>query len=84
MLDGDITIRDNKKIYHNVTIGKNYNIESGVNIGYDGYAFTENEGNEKPLLKHYGGVIVGDNVYIGGQTHVAIGNLDNTINSHCV
>lgn len=85
VLDGNITIGDNTKIYHNVTIinnvtiGKNCNIESGVNIGHDGYAFTENESHEKSMIKHYGGVTIGDNVHIGGQTHVARGTLDNTI-----
>lgn len=85
VLDGNITIGDNTKIYHNVTIinnvtiGKNCDIESGVNIGHDGYAFTENESHEKSMIKHYGGVTIGDNVHIGGQTHVARGTLDNTI-----
>lgn len=85
VLDGNITIGDNTRIYHNVTIinnvtiGKNCDIESGVNIGHDGYAFTENESHEKSMIKHYGGVTIGDNVHIGGQTHVARGTLDNTI-----
>lgn len=85
VLDGNITIGDNTKIYHNVTIinnvtiGRNCDIESGVNIGHDGYAFTENEGHEKSMIKHYGGVTIGDNVHIGGQTHVARGTLDDTI-----
>lgn len=85
VLDGNIMIGDNTKIYHNVTIinnvviGENCDIESGVNIGHDGYAFTENIEHEKAMIKHYGGVIIGNNVHIGGQTHIARGTLDNTI-----
>lgn len=85
VLDGNVTIGNNTKIYHNVTIinnvviGENCDIESGVNIGHDGYAFTENAEHEKTMIKHYGGVIIGNNVHIGGQTHIARGTLDNTI-----
>lgn len=85
VLDGNIIIGSNTKIYHNVTIinnvtiGENCNIESGVNIGHDGYAFTENENYEKTMIKHYGGVEIGNNVHIGGQTHIARGTIDNTV-----
>lgn len=85
VLDGNITIGNNTRIYHNVTIinnvsiGNNCNIESGVNIGHDGYSFTENDKHEKTMIKHYGGVSIGNNVHIGGQTHVARGTIDNTV-----
>lgn len=85
VIDGDIKIGDNTRIYHNVTIinrvmiGQNCDIESGVNIGHDGYAFTENEKHEKTMIRHYGGVKIGNNVHIGGQCHIVRGTIDDTI-----
>ena len=84
-LDGNITIGENTRIYNNVSIinrviiGKNCDIESNVNIGHDGFAFTENEHHEKPMIKHYGGVKIGDDVHIGGQCHIARGTIDDTV-----
>ena len=84
-LDGEITIGNNTKIYNNVSIinrvwvGNNCVIESGVTIGHDGFSFTENENHEKHMIKHYGGVKIGNNVHIGGQCHIARGTIDNTV-----
>ena len=84
-IDGDITIGDNTRIYNNVSIinsvyiGENCDIESSVTIGHDGFAFTENENHEKSMIKHYGGVKIGNNVHIGSQTHVARGTIDDTV-----
>lgn len=84
-IDGDIHIGDNTRIYNNVNIinyariGANCEIQSGVNIGHDGFGFTENENHEKTMVKHYGGTIIGDNVYIGGNTYIERGTIDNTV-----
>lgn len=84
-LDGEISIGDNTHIYNNVNIihrvriGKNCEIQSGVNIGHDGFGFTENEFHEKTMVKHYGGTIIGDNVYIGGNSYIERGTIDNTV-----
>ncbi|MBR0456919.1 MAG: hypothetical protein IJJ01_09650 [Firmicutes bacterium] len=84
-LDGDIKIGDGTRIYNNVNIintariGKNCIIQSCVNIGHDGFAYTEDENHIKTMVKHHGGVIIGDNVYIGGSTCIERGTIDNTI-----
>ena len=84
-LDGDITIGDGTRLYNNVIIihhaeiGANCEIQSGVNIGHDGFGYTEDDSHVKTMVKHYGGVSIGNNVYIGGNTYIERGTLDNTI-----
>ena len=84
-LDGDITIGDGTRIYNNVniinsaTIGKDCEIQSGVNIGHNGFAFTEDEAHKKTMVKHYGNVIIGNDVYIGGNCYIERGTIDSTI-----
>lgn len=84
-LDGNITIGDGTRIYNNVniinnvTIGQNCEIQSGVNIGHDGFGYTENEEHQKTMVKHYGGIVIEDNVYIGGNSYIERGTIDDTI-----
>ena len=84
-LDGDISIGDGTRIYNNVSIincvkiGKNCEIQSGVKIGHDGFAFTEDQQFRKSMIKHYGGVTIEDNVFIGGNCHIARGTIDHTV-----
>lgn len=84
-LDGEITIGDGTRIYNNVniinnvTIGRNCEIQSGVNIGHDGFGYTENEEHQKTMVKHYGGIVIEDNVYIGGNSYIERGTIDDTI-----
>lgn len=84
-LDGDITIGDGTRIYNNVniinnvTIGQKCEIQSGVNIGHDGFGYTEDEEHQKTMVKHYGGIVIEDNVYIGGNSYIERGTIDNTI-----
>lgn len=72
-------IHSNVSIYDRTTIGNNNVIHSGALICVDGLGcMRENDGKliEFPQL---GGVIIGDNTYIGGNTHIASGSLSNTI-----
>lgn len=84
VLDGEITIGDNTKIYHNVTIinrvniGEGCEIQSGTNIGHDGFAYTEAADHKKKMVKHYGYVNIGNNVYIGGNSYIERGVIDGT------
>lgn len=84
-LDGDITIGDHTVIWNNVTIinrvsiGAYCEIQSGVIIGHSSLAYTENEQHEKVFIKHYGGVRIGDHVYLAKGVNVDQGTIDDTV-----
>jgi len=83
-IDGDVSIGDDTVIGNGVvvinraTIGKRCTIQSGCVIGHDGFGWTENDAHEKKMIKHYGGVEIGDDVHIGANTVVSRGVLDDT------
>ncbi len=84
-LDGDITIGDGTVIWNNVTIlnrvmiGQNCEIQSGTVIGQDGFAYTEDEMGTKRMVKHFGGVFIGDNVLLSSNVCVCRGTIDDTV-----
>ena len=84
-LDGDITIGDNTILWNNisiinrVTIGCNSEIQSGCVIGHDGFGYTENENNEKKMVKHYGGVLIGNQVHVSSNVCIERGTIDDTV-----
>lgn len=84
-LDGEITVGDNTLIWNNVviinrvTIGRNCDIHSGAVIGHDGYAYTEDWAHQKTMVKHFGGVSIGDNVLIGENVCISRGTIDDTV-----
>lgn len=84
-LDGDITIGDGTVIWNNVvivnrvTIGRNCDIHSGAVIGHDGYAYTEDSDHRKTMVKHFGGVCIGDDVLIGENVCISRGTIDDTV-----
>lgn len=84
-LDGDITIGDGTVIWNNVvivnrvTIGKNCEIQSGTVIGHDGYAYTEDVSHKKTMVKHFGGVVLGNRVHLGMNNVIARGVIDDTV-----
>ncbi len=84
-LDGDITIGDGTVIWNNVvivnraTIGRNCEIASGVVIGHDGFGYTEDAGHKKAMVKHFGGVTIGDHVTILENCSVSRGVIDDTV-----
>ncbi len=83
-LDGDITIGDGTVIWNNVVIvnrvviGRDCDIHSGAVIGHDGYAYTEDAEHKKTMVKHLGGVVIGDRVLIGENVCVSRGTIDDT------
>lgn len=85
VLDGDITIGDRTEIWNNVTIvnhvqiGKDCCIHSGSVIGHDDTAYTEDQDHKKTMIRHYGGVRIGDNVWIGENVCVNRGTIDDTV-----
>ena len=84
-LDGDITIGDGTVIWNNVVIvnrvaiGENCDIRSGAVIGHDGYAYTEDANHKKTMVRHFGGVSIGDRVLIGENACISRGTIDDTI-----
>lgn len=84
-LDGEITIGDDTVIWNNVVIvnrvqiGKNCFIQSGCIIGHDDYAYTEDKNHRKTMIKHFGGVRIGDDVWIGKNVCVNRGTIDDTV-----
>lgn len=83
-LDGVITIGDDTVIWNNVvivnrvSIGKRCEIQSGCVIGHDGFGYTEDEAHNKTMVKHFGGVTIGDEVYLAMNTVVERGVIDDS------
>ena len=77
-LDGDITIGDDTVIWNGVTIGQRCEIKSGAVIGHDGYAYTEDASHKKTMVKHFGGVTIGNDVLIGENLCISRGTIDDT------
>lgn len=88
VIEGNVEIGDDTEIHHNVVIrnktriGKRCTIHSGVIIGEYGFGYTRNEKNEKTMLKHYGGVVIEDDVHIGDNSVIIRGAIDDTIIHH--
>jgi len=82
-IDGDIIIGDNTIIGNNVvlinkiSIGERCEIQSGCVLGHDGFGWTEND-KVKTMLKHYGGITIENDVYIGPCTVIDRGMIDDT------
>lgn len=83
-LDGDITIGDNTVIWNGVTIinrvniGCDCEIQSGTTIGHDGFGYSEDTNHKKTMVKHYGGVSIGNNVFIAENVTISRGTIDDT------
>ncbi|MBL6785190.1 MAG: UDP-3-O-(3-hydroxymyristoyl)glucosamine N-acyltransferase [Rickettsiales bacterium] len=78
-----VKIGDNSEIGSNVTInysviGKNCFISPGCRLGSEGFGFTVNSGMPR-RLKHFGRVILEDNVTIGDNAVIHKGSLKDTI-----
>jgi UDP-3-O-[3-hydroxymyristoyl] glucosamine N-acyltransferase len=52
-------------LYPNVTIGKNVIIKANSVIGGDGFGYSKDKNGVYVKQKHYGGVVIEDNVEIG-------------------
>ncbi len=84
-ISGNVTIgsgtviADNVVIRNRVTIGSNCVIQSLTVIGEDGYGYSEDDHHIKTMIKHFGGVSIGDNVFIGSHTNIARGTIDDTV-----
>lgn len=61
-----------------VSIGAGCHIQSGVVIGEDGMALVKDNDFLQPI-PHYGGVTIGDRVYIGANTCICRGTIEDTV-----
>lgn len=82
---GDCIIGDNNIIHSNVCIydrtkiGNDNVIHSGAIICVDGLGCIRNTNGTLTEFPQLGGVVIGNNTYIGANTHIASGSLSNTI-----
>ena len=84
-LDGDIRVGSRTVIWHNVVIlnrveiGSRCEIQSGAVIGHDGFGYSEDAGHNKHMVRHFGGVRIGDDVLLGSGARVCRGTIDDTV-----
>lgn len=73
-------IGNNAIIHSGTKIGKNTIIEDNVVIGKNGFGFEfDKQQMQYYSIPHFGNVIIGENVYIGANTCIDRGVLNNTI-----
>lgn len=75
--DGTI-IEHNVVICHRVKIGRECIIHSGTVIGTDGFGYYSHFGKPEKV-RHYGGVLIEDNVEIGANVCIDRGTIDDTV-----
>ena len=72
-------IHSNVCIYDRTIIGNNNEIHSGALICVDGLGCMRQNDGILIEFPQIGGVVIGDNCYIGGNTHIASGSLSDTV-----
>ncbi|MDQ4101565.1 MAG: UDP-3-O-(3-hydroxymyristoyl)glucosamine N-acyltransferase [Thermoproteota archaeon] len=84
IIGDNCSIGENTVIYDRVSlvrdckIGRNCTIQSGVTMGFDGFAYERLPDGELEKFPHLRGVIIGDNVEISSSCLVARGSLTDT------
>lgn len=82
---GDCIIGNNNvihsgvNIYDRTIIGNNNTIHSGAVLCVDGLGCVRAKDGKLEEFPQIGGVIIGDNCYIGANTHIASGSLSDTV-----
>jgi UDP-3-O-[3-hydroxymyristoyl] glucosamine N-acyltransferase len=77
---GDNTIiYDRVSLVRNCKIGRNCTIQTGVAMGFDGFAYERLPNGELEKFPHLKGVIIGDNVEISSACQIARGSLSDTV-----
>lgn len=85
VIEGNVKIGDNTEIHHNVVIrngskiGKNCTVFSGTIIGERGFNYSIDDNGIRHMLKHYGGVLIEDDVHIGDNCCIIQGAIDDTV-----
>lgn len=85
-ITGEVVIGAHTVIGHNVVIqgrvriGENCYIQSGAVIGTDGFGFSKDpETKHRTRVEHFGGVEIGNDVFIASQVSIERGTIDNTV-----
>lgn len=78
VIGDDTIISDNVVIKNKVRIGKRCTIQALTMIGEDGFGAYEEENHRKVMIKHYGGVTIGDDVFISSHVDIERGTIDDT------
>lgn len=78
VIGDDTVISDNVVIKNKVHIGKRCTIQALTMIGEDGFGAYEEENHRKVMIRHYGGVTIGDDVFIGSHVDIERGTIDDT------
>jgi UDP-3-O-[3-hydroxymyristoyl] glucosamine N-acyltransferase len=77
---GDNTIiYDRVSLVRNCKIGRNCTIQSGVTMGFDGFAYERLPNGELEKFPHLKGVVIGDNVEVSSSCLIARGSLSDTV-----
>lgn len=85
VIGGNCSIGDNTIIYDRVSlvrnckIGRNCTIQTGVAMGFDGFAYERSPNGELEKFPHLKGVMIGDNVEISSNCQIARGSLSDTV-----
>ena len=77
-IGNDSIIYDKVSLVRDCLIGNRCVIHSGVTLGDDGFAFERDE-EELQLFPHFGKVVIGDDVEICANSHIARGSLSDTV-----
>lgn len=88
---GNVSIGAHTVVEHNVIIqgrvriGQNCYIQSQAVIGIDGFGYSQDkQTKKKTMIEHFGGVDIGNDVFIGSHVNIARGTIDDTIISNGV
>lgn len=74
----DTVISDNVVIKNRVKIGKRCTVQALSMIGEDGFGAYEEENHHRVMIRHYGGVTIGDDVFISSHVSIQRGTIDDT------
>lgn len=78
IIGNDTNIEAHVVIHNNVEIGERCFVKSGAIIGGEGYGYSKRD-NIYHRIRHYGSVVIGDDVDIGSNTCVDRGTIDDTV-----
>lgn len=79
-IGANTVIENNVVIQGRVTIGERCYIQSQSVIGIDGFGYSKDpETGEKTMIEHFGGVKIGNDVFIASHVNIARGTIDDTV-----